>query len=622
MARGRGPARGRGRSSREDAAPVVLPVGGGGTQDIAALDFAEPDRFSRSRGGRASGGGGGGGKGGTFGLIVPLASAIVAAIICFVGAFLVTGPAKKGMGQVADQVGASAALALAVTEPEWWESTHGTGVNIESVLKPIWDEHRRKAKATGDVRDTTVIEDKIKAAIEEWGLKADVTSADRDAHYIRANRERLKRLVTFKDTPVLWAAVTKSDGTSPICLSGSQPTWRQDGPTVYVASVKAQNDVSATPVVASLADGRVLPARLYIAPIYDRFGAETGKVKILVSTISVVKAGGSLTVYALIAAILGLLVVGATAFFLCMGPAAGMKSVTAGLEQVARGDLDVRFSGGGGDGAVLVRAADRAVKTMKNMQNQAASAPAPVMAAGPAIDTSGLLPTEPPRIDGYEMDAVHKPTFDGANDYYDYIEIDDNHLGIVIADMPHPGAKGAFIASTFRALVRAYAVGETSPAAVLSKVNRVMAGELKRGDHITAMYTVLDREKGIIAVASAGHLPLIFWKLAKKGSALLNPEGIAIGLDKGPVFEKTVVDKRIKLEKDDRIVLHTDGPVAAKNMQGEEYGEQRFYYLVSREAPKNSAAFVNFVANEVDLYHEGAHQEDDITLVTLRKTSD
>ena len=128
-----------------------------------------------------------------------------------------------------------------------------------------------------------------------------------------------------------------------------------------------------------------------------------------------------------------------------------------------------------------------------------------------------------------------------------------------------------------------------------------------------------EQKKGIVAVASAGHLPLVFWKLEKKGSALLNPEGIAIGLDKGPVFEKTVVDKRIKLDRGDRYVLYTDGPVAAKNMNGEEFGEQRFYYVVSREAPKNSAAFVNFVANEVDLFHEGAVQEDDITLVTVRK---
>jgi serine phosphatase RsbU (regulator of sigma subunit) len=226
---------------------------------------------------------------------------------------------------------------------------------------------------------------------------------------------------------------------------------------------------------------------------------------------------------------------------------------------------------------------------------------------------------EPPRVDGYEIEAVHKPCSPSANDYYDYFTVDATHLGIVIADMPHAGAQGAFTASTFRALMRAYAPEETSPAAVLGRVNRIMANELKRGDHISAMYAVLDTEKGIAAVASAGHLPLVFWKLEKKGSALLNPEGIAIGLDTGPVFEKTVVDKRIKLDRGDRLVIYTDGPVAATNINGEEFGEQRFYYLVNREAPKNSAAFVNFVANEVDLFHEGAPQQDDITIVTVRK---
>ncbi len=114
-------------------------------------------------------------------------------------------------------------------------------------------------------------------------------------------------------------------------------------------------------------------------------------------------------------------------------------------------------------------------------------------------------------------------------------------------------------------------------------------------------------------------MPLIFYKMSKKASARMAPEGIALGLDPGPVFDKTISEKAIQLEKGDRIVLFTDGAINAKRPDGAQYGEEKFYYVVNREAPKNSAACVNFVANDVDLFHEGAPLADDFTLVTVRK---
>ena len=97
------------------------------------------------------------------------------------------------------------------------------------------------------------------------------------------------------------------------------------------------------------------------------------------------------------------------------------------------------------------------------------------------------------------------------------------------------------------------------------------------------------------------------------------PEGIALGLDAGPVFDKTISEKAIQLDKGDRVVLYTDGAINGRNPAGAQYGDERFYYVVNREAPKNSAACVNFVANDVDLFHEGAPLMDDFTIVTLRR---
>jgi len=545
--------------------------------------------------------------------MIPLAVTVVATLLIVIGGFMVAGSAAKAVDKALEASSIGVAQALAAMEPDWWHAGHGTERTVYEVLAEKRDEKiaREKAKSAEDFDDREIEKTKLefKEITEMWGIQEpDSTDLSKRGDISAANRARLKRLAAIQGTAILYVSILPPNSTTSILKGGSSPKDLMLGPDRKVGE-------------ATVANGRTggSPAKLVTYPIKDAFGNDGGKVKVLVVARG---AKSSATTSVLILALVGLLLVGGTSFGLCLAAAKGLGVLSRELEQVARGDLDVRLRAGGGEIGAVARSADRALKTFQKIQEQSVMSAAVQPVAAPvtaAVDTSSLLPTEPPRLDGYEIEAVHKPSPAGSNDFYDYIQVDDSHLGIVIADMPSGGPDGAFTATTFRAVMRANAIGDTSPASVLGKVNRVMASELKRGDHITAMYTVLDLEKGIVAVASAGHLPLVFWKLEKKGSALLNPEGIAIGLDKGPVFEKTVVDKRIKLDRGDRYVLYTDGPVAAKNMNGEEFGEQRFYYVVSREAPKNSAAFVNFVANEVDLFHEGAIQEDDITLVTVRK---
>jgi len=548
--------------------------------EAAPLEFDEPERPARvARGGRASGRGGGGG-GGMLGIGVPLVTAVLATICVIVGGFLTASKAKSAMSRVFDQAGMNAVIALTAVEPDWWETNHGlTRSFYESFVEKKNKRKKDKRKEPDwDKRDDEVIEKKFKQAVEDWKLDPKEMDVERDNLIRETNQIRLRKILPEKlpGSGILYAAIREGS-----------------------------------------ANGRP------IRNVTDRINKVRAVAMVVIDTRPLGAATSGLSTGALIAGLIALLVVGGAAFVLCMGPAKGIGMLTRDVEQIARGDLDTRVSSrAGGEVGNLARMVERAMKTFRAVQEQSiaqASAAPVAMEAVAGVDSSSLLPGEPPRVDGYEIEGVHKACPDNANDFHDFIQVDDTHIGVVVADMPHAGPAGTFSAATFRALMRAFGIGETSPSVVLARVNRVMAGELKRGDHITAMYCVLDTEKDILAVASAGHLPLVFWKLEKKGSALLNPEGIAIGLDKGPVFEKTVVDKRIKLDKGDRIALYTDGAVAAVNADGEEYGEQRFYYAINREAPKNSAAFVNFVANEIDLFHEGAVQHDDITLVTVRK---
>jgi sigma-B regulation protein RsbU (phosphoserine phosphatase) len=158
-----------------------------------------------------------------------------------------------------------------------------------------------------------------------------------------------------------------------------------------------------------------------------------------------------------------------------------------------------------------------------------------------------------------------------------------------------------------------------SPAQVLREVNRQLAGELPPGRHVTALYAVLNTSAGTATLASAGHLPLLVYRHATGKLAMVNPEGLALGMDTGPVFDDALQEGEIPLGVGDRIVLYTDGALKVQSAGGEEYGEQRFYQSVGREAPKNSQAFVNFVGGAIDLFHVEAPQNDDITISTIKR---
>jgi len=150
-------------------------------------------------------------------------------------------------------------------------------------------------------------------------------------------------------------------------------------------------------------------------------------------------------------------------------------------------------------------------------------------------------------------------------------------------------------------------------------VNRNLTGDLPPGRHVTALYVVMDLKQGKATLASAGHLPLLVYRHATGKIAKVNPEGIALGLDPGPLFDRSLQEGDIPIGVGDRIVLYTDGALKIVDEAGEEFGESRFYATVTREAPKNSQAFVNFVGSAIDQFHLNTPQNDDITISTVKR---
>jgi sigma-B regulation protein RsbU (phosphoserine phosphatase) len=233
---------------------------------------------------------------------------------------------------------------------------------------------------------------------------------------------------------------------------------------------------------------------------------------------------------------------------------------------------------------------------------------------------SNLVPKRMLKIPGYDVSAYYRPSKEVGGDYYDFITIDDDNEGIIVADVSGKGVPGSLVMSMARAFIRMEAERSrnVSPADTLVRANRMLAQDIKKGMFVTALYCILNKKTNEVRVASAGHNPLVVWRAAAGRIERVNPNGIALGFDKGPVFERTIKEERIVLGHGDRIVAYTDGVVEAMNARNQEFGEERFHALIRELAGRDSNQLLNLIVRALDEHRGNAAQSDDITIVTLR----
>ncbi len=232
-----------------------------------------------------------------------------------------------------------------------------------------------------------------------------------------------------------------------------------------------------------------------------------------------------------------------------------------------------------------------------------------------------LLPERIPQIPGFDIHSHYNSAKEVGGDYYDFIVIDQTHLGIIVADVAGKGIPGAMVMTMARSLVRLASVRNVSPGDTFKKVNRILAKDIRRGMFVTAAYMVLNVKTRTLRVASAGHNPVVLYRAKAGENELIKPAGIALGFDKGTIFDNHIKEVEVQLEEGDRIVTYTDGVNEAMNNDSEEFGEDRFFQLVKTHARKSSQEFVDAIVKALDEHRGAAEQSDDITITTLSVTS-
>ena len=231
-----------------------------------------------------------------------------------------------------------------------------------------------------------------------------------------------------------------------------------------------------------------------------------------------------------------------------------------------------------------------------------------------------LLPAEAPAINGFQISGLNVPARQVSGDYFDYIRVDDERLGVAIADVSGKGVPASLIMAICRSVLRAEAARNPSPADVLRKVNRQLYPDIKEDMFISMAYLILDHQRDRVTLARAGHDAPLLYKRASQSVTPVKSPGMVVGIDSGNVFDRLTTDFAVPLERDDCLVLYTDGVTEALNTEGDEFGLDRMIQSVRASATDGAQTIVKRIIEDVRNFTGSLPQNDDITLIAIRKT--
>jgi phosphoserine phosphatase RsbU/P len=226
-----------------------------------------------------------------------------------------------------------------------------------------------------------------------------------------------------------------------------------------------------------------------------------------------------------------------------------------------------------------------------------------------------ILPHTIPKLPGLEIAARFLPMTSVAGDFYDFIEIDEKHIGILIADVSGHGLPSALIASMLQVALTAQAGHASEPAKVLLGLNHALCGKFTY-NFVTAAYVYVDLEKNLVRYAGAGHPPVLQWRNSTGQTAKLLENGLVLGM----VEEATYDTLEFPLELGDRYVLYTDGVLEATNSAREEFGADRFMRFIENHKHLVADQFSEKFLTELSRWSNQTAeqgQQDDITLLVI-----
>jgi phosphoserine phosphatase RsbU/P len=225
-----------------------------------------------------------------------------------------------------------------------------------------------------------------------------------------------------------------------------------------------------------------------------------------------------------------------------------------------------------------------------------------------------ILPGKMPETNSLDLAARYLPMTAVAGDFYDFIVVDDNHLGAFVADVSGHGMPAALISSMLKIALAAQSTSASDPAQVLSGLNQALCGKFQ-GHFVTAAYVFIDMENDILRYAGAGHPPL----LTKDNVSAKVDEILENGLFLGVFPHATYTSVEVPFKTGDWCLLYTDGIPETTNPAGEEFGVSRLKIFLQNDESRDSDTFVDRFLETLCDWADHREADDDITFLAIHR---
>jgi predicted ester cyclase len=226
------------------------------------------------------------------------------------------------------------------------------------------------------------------------------------------------------------------------------------------------------------------------------------------------------------------------------------------------------------------------------------------------------LPKEVPTLEGWQIFPLYKPAREVGGDFYDFHLLSEGRLGLAVGDATGKGVPAALVMSTTCGMLRLAAQNYSSPGQMLRRVNEALFPYIPSNMFVTCFYAILDPKRGSLSYANAGHdIPY----LRRRGGDCqeLRARGMPLGLMPGMDYEQ----KEIVLDAGEEALLYSDGLVEAHDPKGEMFGFPRLQQLLAEHGDEKESLEDALLEELSSFVGQGWEQEDDITLVTLRRSA-
>ncbi len=224
-----------------------------------------------------------------------------------------------------------------------------------------------------------------------------------------------------------------------------------------------------------------------------------------------------------------------------------------------------------------------------------------------------FLPSQDPVVNGFDISGINIPSADVGGDYYDFIPIVDNQLGVAIGDVSGKGVPASLIMAAFRASLKAEIRNNFAIRAILQKVNNLLFESVERENYVTAIYSVLDSKNRVLTFSNAGHNPPIF-RRANGTIEYLKEGGMALGAFANSTYE----ERPLSLSSGDILLFYTDGVTETQNAKDEEFGVDRLLACLEESKGLSARGIIEFVVGSTKKFRSSQTERDDLTLVVIK----